>query len=343
MKVSPLEKDPVYNRDFRYVRPPVLSFPDGWQQVGGGPQTVWEWQGGPFQPGPVVIRHPGGPAAGLLQVPEVAVAAGELQRWVVGCRLASEPPGLPVYLKVLLAGKEGTPVAALAFTLRPEAEAGWHRRVFATAPGTFTLRLGVYLAGPGTLTVHEFEARRLYPRPRLRLDEKGRACVGRVEQVGEIVNPVRLAGPVKVKVQATVSADIRDLTPVRDGVRVYGAAPLPLATTPGGVLKVAVAERGYHGVAEELVAGPVPAATAAQDLSGLRLFSYALLNRGTEPARAWLEVSPDAVHWAVDSEEREIGPGGLAVLTSKFFLRYVRLVASSAAATPLTVWFQAQG
>jgi hypothetical protein len=250
---------------------------------------------------------------------------------------------LPTHLKVFLIGKDTTPVASLAFTLRPEETPGLHRRVFATAPGTLALRLGVYLVGPGSLAVYEFEARRLYPRPRLRLDEKGRVCVGRVEQVGEIASPVRLAGPIEVKVQATVSADIRDLTPNRDGVRVYGAGPLPLATTPEGVLRVAVAERGYQEATEDLTAGPLPVPTASRDLSGLRLFSYAVLNRGGQPARAWLEISPDGLHWAVDSEEREIGPGGLAVLTSKFFLRYVRLVASSAAATPLTVWFQAQG
>jgi len=246
-------------------------------------------------------------------------------------------------LKVFLIGKDSTPVASLAFTLRPEETPSLHRRVFATVPGTSSFRLGVYLAGAGTLTAYGLEAHRLYPLRRLRLDEKGRVCVGRVEQVGEIASPVRLAGPIEVKVQATVSADIRDLTPNRDGVRVYGAGPLPLATTPEGLLRVAVAERGYQETTEDLTAGPIPVPTASRELSGLRLFSYAVLNRGAQPARAWLEISPDGLHWAVDSEEREIEPGGLAVLTSKFFLRYVRLVASSAAATPLTVWFQAQG
>lgn len=332
----------VYNGDFRLAQVATPDFPDGWLRVGGDAATTWEWAGTPPGPRPVVINHPSGPPAGILQAREVAIPAGEGQRWEVRITLSAEPAGVPAYLRVYLSRPDGHLAAHLIFSLLPGPIPDTLSRVFATVPGTAALRLEVGIAGAGSLVVHAVEAYRLYPRRALRLDEKGRLFVRHVDTVGEILQPVRLAGPVQVDVQATVTADIRNLTPARDGVRVYGSGAAPLATTAGGLAQVQVAERGFRETVETVTATPAPAATVAQDVSTTRLYSFAVLNSGTGPALVQLEISPDGSHWAADTPEQEVKAGKLLVLAPRFFLRYTRLAYRAASPTPLTVWFQTQ-
>lgn len=335
-------RNQVYNGDFRLAQVATPDFPDGWLRVGGDAATTWEWAGTPPGPRPVVINHPSGPPAGILQAREVAIPAGEGQRWEVRAWLSAEPAGVTAYLRAYLSRADGRLVAQLIFSLAPEATATTFSRVLTTAADTAALRLELGIAGAGSLVVHAVEACRLYPRRVLRLDEKGWLFVRHVEVVEEIRQPVRLAGPVLVDVQATVTADIRNLTPARDGVRVYGSGAAPLATTAGGLAQVQVAEHGFRETVETVTATPAPAATAAQDVSTTRLYSFAVLNSGTGPALVQLEISPDGTHWAADTPEQEVEAGKLLVLAPRFFLRYTRLAYRASSPTPLTVWFQTQ-
>lgn len=334
--------DQVYNGDFRFAQVTLPDFPDGWLRVGGDAATAWQWLGTPPGPRPVAIVHPSGPPAGIVQAQEVAISAGEGQRWEARVNLASQPAGVPAYLRVYLYRPDGYLLGRLLFPLVPGDEPAVESRLFATVSGTGAVRLEVGIVGAGTLVVHRVEAYRRYPRRALRLDEKGRVFVRHVETVGQIVKPVRLAGPVLVNVQATVTGDIRDLAPVRDGVRIYGSSAAPLATTTGGVAQVQVAERGFRESVEQVVAGPTRATTAPRDVSAVRLYSFAVLNAGTQAAAVQMEISPDRNNWTGDTPEQEVAPGGLLVLAPRFFLRYARLAYRAPSPTPLRIWFQSQ-
>lgn len=332
----------VYNGNFQWAQGTEPNFPDGWLRVGGDAATTWEWVGAPPGPGSVAIVHPSGPPAGILQEQEVAVPAGEMQRWKVEVRLQADPPGTACYLRVYMGTAAGYLTAQIEFGLAPGTEPEVLTRVFTTATGTTCFWLEAGIIGPGRLMVQEIKAYRLYPVRALRSDEKGRVFVRHVDTVGEILKPVRLAGPLPVTVQATVAADIRDLTPLRDGVRVYGSSNLPVATTPEGLPQVEVAQRAYSEAKEEVVATPTWAYTAARDVSALRLFSYAAVNVGTAAALVRMEISPDGSYWADDTPAQAVPAQKLLVCAPRFFLRYARLAYQATVSTPLVIWFQAQ-
>lgn len=332
----------VYNSDFRLVRETQPDFPDGWLRTGGDENTVWEWVDGPSGRRAIAIRHPSGPPAGVVQAMEVAIAAGELQRWEARVNIAAVG-GATCYLRVYLSTPAGYLVGRLEFILNPDPEPETFSRIFTTSTGTGSLRLEVGIAGPGEAVIYSVEAYRLYPLRALRLDEKGRLSVGHVQTIEQILKPVRLAGPIPVNVKATVAADIRNLTPDRDGVRIYGSSPVPLATTSDGLAMVEVAGSSFYESTEYVTATATAAATAARDVSRLRLFSFAILNSGSIPALVQMEVSPDGSHWAASTPEQQVEGGDLVALVSYFFLRYARIAYRAAAATPLTIWLQGQG
>lgn len=290
----------------------------------------------------MAIRHPSGPPAGVIQATEVAVAAGELQRWEARVNMAAVG-GAVCYLRVHLSTPASYLAGRLEFILNPGPEPETFSRVFTTPASTASLRLEAGIAGPGETVIHSVKAYRLYPPRALRLDEKGRLFVRHVQTVEEILKPVRLAGPIPVNVKATVTADIRNLTPDQDGVRIYGSGPVPLATTGDGTAMVEVAGSSFYESTEYVTATASAAATAARDVSRLRLFSFAILNSGSVPALVRMEVSPDGSHWAAGTPEQQVEGGGLLALASYFFLRYARIAYRAAAVTPLTIWLQGQG
>lgn len=332
----------VYNGDFQLALKMQADFPDGWLKAGGDENTIWEWTGVPPGPRALAIRHPSGPPAGIVQAPEVAIQAGEFQRWQVRLTLQAEPPGVACYLLIYFTMVSGYPTGQLRFSIKPGAIPETLSLVFATPASTGAMRLEIGIVDAGTLVIHRVEAFRLYPPRILSLDEKSRVIVRHVETIGEILKPVRVASPIPVNVQATVTANIRNLTPVRDGVRVYGSSPAPLSTTAEGLARIQVAAHAFQETVENVTAGPIPSASAIQDVSSLRLYSFAVFNSGTGSALVQIQVSPEGSLWAADMPEQEVPAGQLVVLAPRFFLRYARVAYRAATPTPLTIWFQAQ-
>lgn len=81
-----------------------------------------------------------------------------------------------------------------------------------------------------------------------------------------------------------------------------------------------------------------------QDTSSLSMYSYGVVNRGKYPAIVQIQVSPNAVDYAVDSQE-VIEGGQTKALVPLRFLHYTRLVllpVNPAQPTRLDVYFQAQ-
>lgn len=333
-------RDQVYNGRFLITQ--TGDFPDGWLRAGGDKSTVWEWKQVSPRQRAVVIRNPSRRSAGIFQPSDAGVRAGEFQRWMVLVEVRSELSGVPSYIKVYFFTFEGKPAGISAFELHPGATPEKFKKAFVTPSGTEVFSLEVGVAGEGVLWIYSVAAYLLHPSFLLRLDSKGRPLVNSVETIGEILKPVRLAEPLPVSVRADVRADLRELTPLRDGVRLYGSNGLPIDATPGGALRVETSGCGFIEFTEEIRASSVPFPTSAKDVSRYRDYSFAVLNEGPAGAFVGVEISPDAAHWAQDSALHRVDPGGMVVVTATHFLRYVRLLCSSELSSDLRIWFQAQ-
>lgn len=335
--------DQVYNGNFLLAQETSPDFPDGWIKVGGDAGTSWEWVGPATGPRAIVINHLTGPRAGVAQGLDVPMQAGNNQRWEVRIRLETNPSGTACYIRVYM-GNGGQHI----FLLNPGSIPETITKVFTAPVGTGGIRLEVGIIGAGELKIHQVEAYRLYPLRELRLDEKGQIYVRQVDTVGQIQKPVaaRIVGPLPLPVEATIQAiiteDIRNLTPARDGVRIYGSSGTPYNTTAEGLAQMQIAGRRYEEGWESPTADSIVRATLMRDVSTLSVYSFAVYNAGIDTAFVSLEISPDGTAWTEDAPARLVLPGKLEVFTPAYFLRYCRLLYHAATPSPLKVWFQAQ-
>lgn len=135
---------------------------------------------------------------------------------------------------------------------------------------------------------------------------------------------------------------MRDLTPTRDGIKIYSSNGNPIASTLEGLLRINMSGRTYVQSVETVTALNVFDSTTPKDVSEVSVYSYGVHNTGAEGAIVQLQISPDGVTWTADNLECEILPGSLAVFTPNHFLRYVRLSYRSQSSNVLVVWFQGQ-
>ena len=335
------ETNQVYNSHFLLWQESKPDFPDGWVQTGGDTATKWEWVGTPEGPRAIKIVHPSGPRAGITLENNVVIPAGEGQRWEFRVVLQTEPAEISCYIRVYLGA-----VSQYLFTVRAGSEPEEYTRVFSTPTGVTGLRVEVGILGEGIITVHEIKGWRLYPKRELRLDEKGQIYVRHIDSIGKIQTPVsvRLVSPlpIPVDVRTPIKADLRDLTPSRDGVKIYGSNGNPIASTLDGLVRIKMSGRKYVQSAETVTASNVFVSSMPKDVSEVSVYSYGVHNSGTEVVLVQLQISPDGAIWTADDLEREILPGTLEVYTPNHFLRYVRLIYRSQVPNPLMVWFQAQ-
>ena len=335
------ETNQVYNSHFLLWREGHPDFPDGWVQMGGDSATKWEWTGLPEGPRAVKIVRPSGPRAGIMLENNVVIPAGEGQRWEIQVVLQTEPTEVPCYIRVYLGA-----VSQLLFSIVPSSEPEEYSRVFSTPTGVTGLRVEVGILGEGMVKVHEIQGWRLYPKRALRLDEKGQLYVRHVDSIGVIQTtvPVRLVSPIPipVDVRTPIQADLRDLTPSRDGLKIYGSQGNPIGSTLEGLVQIKMSGRKYVHSSETVTTSKGFFATMPKDVSEVSVYSYAVHNLGTESAIVQLQISPDGVAWTADNLECEILSEALTVFTPNRFLRYVRLIYRSEFHNPLRIWFQAQ-
>ena len=336
------ETNQVYNSYFLLWQESKPDFPDGWVQTGGDTATKWEWVGTTEGPRAIRIIHPSGPRAGITLENNVVISAGEGQRWEIRVDLQTEPAEIPCYIRVYLGA-----VSQNLFTVRPGSEPQIYTRVFSTPVGVTGIRVEVGILGAGMVTVHEIQGWRLYPKRELRLDEKGQLYVRHIDSIGKIQTPVsvRLVSPIPmpVDVRTSVKADLRDLSPSRDGVKIYGSDGNSIISTSDGLIQTIMAGKKYIQSSETVIATDVIASTSPIDVSQVSVYSYAVYNAGTEGVAVQLEISPDGVHWtAEDDMERKVLPGTLKVYSTNHFLRYIRLSYSNHSPNSLIIWFQAQ-
>ncbi|EHQ87533.1 DUF6385 domain-containing protein [Desulfosporosinus youngiae] len=332
----------VYNSHFLLWQEGNPDFPDGWATVGGDKATKWEWIGLPDGPRAIRIMHPSGPRAGIILENDVVVPAGEGQRWEFRVVLQAEPTEILCYIRIYLGA-----VSQYLFTVRPGSEPEEYIRVFSTPTGVTGIRVEIGILGEGVITIHEIQGRRLYPRRELRLDEKGQLYVRHIDSIGKIQAPVsvRLVSPIPIPVDVRTSTEtnLRDLTPTRDGIKIYGSNGNSIESTLDGLIQVKMAGRKYVQSVESVTSSNVAVATIPKDVSEVSAYSYAVHNTGAEEVVVQLQISPDGAIWTADDLECVIFPGNLAVFTPNRFLRYVRLIYRSQSPNSLIVWFQGQG
>ena len=313
----------VYNSHFLLEQESNRDFPDGWAQTGGDTATTWEWIGTSKGPRSIKIRHSSGIRAGIILGNDVLIPAGEGQRWEIKVVLQTEPAMVPCYIRIYLGA-----VSQNLFSVRPGLEPETFTRVFSTPTGVTGIRIEVGIIGNGIVLIHEIQGWRLYPQRELRLDEKGQLYVRHIDSIGKIQTPIK--------------TDLRELTPARDGLKIYGSNGNPVVSTPDGLLQIIMSGRKYVQSSETVIASDVYAAIMPKDVSEINVYSYAVHNIGTGGVLVQLQISPDGAIWTEDDLEHEILPGTLKVVTPNHFLRYVRLIYRSKISNPLQVWFQAQ-
>lgn len=333
--------DQIYNGNFLLAHTDHPHFPDGWERKGGNLSTKWEWLGPSEGPRAIRIIHLEGPNASIIQSLDVPILAGVNQRWEFQLLLESNPAGVMSYLKIYLGN-----IAQKVTTIYPGDKPQWVSKIFTTPAGTGGIRVEVGIVGNGQLTIHEVRAYRLYPLRTLKLDDQGQVYVKHVELIGQIQKPVsvRIVQPLPLPVdfKATITENIRNLTPQRDGVRIYDSNANLIRSTPEGAVKVQIASRRFIATEENVIAGPTELYSIGKDVSELTTYSYVIKNRGLTPVLIHLEIGPDGTNWVADSMDIELFPGELKVFVPQFFLRFSRVAYRSSNSTSLTIWFQAQ-
>lgn len=154
--------------------------------------------------------------------------------------------------------------------------------------------------------------------------------------------------PIKV---VSKNFDIRNLTPARDKVEIFGAygdqlravrtdelGRLEVTPSPGA--RVTFIEETFLNIEVTDQFTTLP----EQDTSTKTMTSYAVVNRGENPAIIRLEISPNSVDYVTDLEHL-VPPNSMRVFVPNRFLKWTRLLISTertGMSTLTDVYFQSQ-
>jgi len=339
----------LYNGDFQ-IEGKTSYFPDGWLQVGGNNQTNWNFTNRPLEEIPALeIRNPTALRAGIVQTFEASLDVRKDKDWKILLVLKSGIAEPQAYLRIYPMRSDGDVSKPWEFSFSPGLKAEQFKQVLSVGPEIQCLRLETGVLGPGDLYIHKLIAYPLTPnrmKRRVKKPKKEIERINYIHTIGEIMKPIRLAMPIPLKipvtVQANVNADIRNLTPTRDRVQIFGSSQAPLATSICGRAQVEISAHGFQESLEDVTANQTMASTTTRDVSALPRFSFAVYNFGSESAHVQAELSPDGVHWAGEGNQLEVAPGKLIIVSPEKFLRYTRLSYEAAGLTTLRIWVQAQ-
>lgn len=341
----------LYNGNFQIESENQSDFPDAWLQIGGNYQTSWKFfklfQEKPF----IEIKNTTALRAGIIQTYEASLDVRKDADWQILMVLKGGIPGMHAYLRIYPIMSNGDVSKLWEFTFSPWLKQEQFKQVISVGSDIRFLRLEMGILGTGDLTIYKLIAYPLTPNRMKRRVNKLRKEIqpinNHIQTIGEIMKPIRLAMPIPLKipvtVQANVDADIRNLTPTRDKVQIFGSSQAPLATSSCGRAQVEISGCGFHESFEVVTASKTLSATTIRDVSTFPRFSFAIYNSGTEAAYVQAELSPDGVHWWREGNQREVGPEKLVIVSPKSFLRYTRLSFEADHSTILQIWVQAQG
>ncbi len=339
----------LYNGNFKIKSKTQLDFPDAWLQIGGNHETSWKFMKVPLEIPVLEIKNSTALRAGIIQTFDASLDVHEDENWQILMVLKSGMPELQAYLRIYPVRSKGVVSKPWEFSFSPGVKPEQFKQVISAGPETQFLRLEMGVLGPGDLYIYKLIA---YPLTLNRMKRRVKRAkreiqpINHIQTIGEILKPIHLAMPIPLKipvtVQANVNADIRDLTPSRDRVQIFGSSQAPLATSICGRAQVEISGHGYHESLEDVTANQMMSSTTTRDVSALPRFSFAVFNFGTESAYVQAELSPDGVHWTEEGHQYEAGPGKLVIVVPWKFLRYTRLSYKAEGLTTLRIWVQAQ-
>lgn len=339
----------LYNGNFQIQSRIQSDFPDAWLQIGGDHQTSWKFTNRQLEEKPVLeINNPSALRAGIIQTSEASLDVLKDEDWQVLMVLKSRMPELQAYLRIYQVSLNGEVSKPWEFSFQPGLRPEQFKQVISVGSEIQFLRFEIGVLGPGDLYIYKLMAYPLIPNRIKRRVKKAKKIepINHIQTIGEIIKPIHLAMPIPLKipvtVQANVNADIRNLTPTRDRVQIFGSSQAPLATSICGRAQVEISGHGFQESLEDVTADQTMSATTTRDVSALPRFSFAVFNFGTESAHVQAELSPDGVHWAGEGHQYEVGPGKLVIVAPWKFLRYTRLSYGAEGLTTLRIWVQAQ-
>ncbi|WP_407313742.1 DUF6385 domain-containing protein [Desulfosporosinus sp. SB140] len=340
----------VVNGDF-IEKSQLQDFPEAWFPIGGNHASSWKYKQESQAAYFLEISNSAGTRAGIVQSDESLLAVGKNEHWVIKVVFKSQQPELKAYLRLYPTNWHGDVMCPWEFYFHPRIELKkftQFKQIVTIDSDIKFLRLETGILGSGRLSIYELIAYPLIPK-RLKWKNKNdqqAPPIEHIQSIGEILKPIQLAMPiplnVPVNVQAKVHADIRNLTPLRDRVQIYGNNQAPLATSSCGRAQVEIFGHGFQESLEDVTASPTRSVTTTRDVAALARFSFAIYNFGTLQANVQIELSPDGIHWAVEGMQREVGPETMVILSPEGFLRYTRISYWANGSTTLRIWVQAQ-
>lgn len=326
------------------------NFPEDWLQIVGNQESDWVLKCElPGEPPSLEISNLTATRAGIIQTAAAALDVSKAKEWMIGIILKADSPDRKAYLRIFPKSSKGDVSQPWEYSFNSGPDKEQITKVLGVGPDIQSLRLETGILGPGVLNIYQIRAHTLSPNHMKRRVKKAKSKVcqiNSIQSVGEIIKPIQLAGPISLQLpldfQRNVNADVRNLTPNRDKVQIYGSHHVPIATSMSGRVQVEVNGRGFYESFEYVTAGKNMASTITRDISALSRCSFAVWNCGEYLAYVQAELSPDGIHWTEEGEPKEIGLRKLVIVSPKHFLRYTRLTYRAEELTGLRIWVQAQ-
>ena len=339
----------VPNGDFVRKSKTQADFPEAWVQFGGNNTSNWSFKQEPWEMPVMEISNTTAIRAGIIQMPEATLSVGNVKEWLIKLVLKGDRPNIQAYLRVYPISVNGDVSKPWEYCFKLGFKQEQIKQVFSASSEVDSLRLETGILGLGALYIYKIIAYSLSPTRMKRRVIKAKQDshhISSIHSIGEIIKPIQLASPIPLKipvnVQANVNADVRNLTPTRDKVQIYGSSQVPIATSVYGVVKMEISGHGFYESLEEVTACETISSTITRDVSAIHRCSFAVCNCGSHLAYVQAELSPDGIHWTVEDFQREIGAGELEIISPENFLRYTRLAYRAEGLTRLKIWVQAQ-
>lgn len=336
----------ISNGDFS-VKDPQKEFPEAWLPIGGNPASSWKHKQEDQERSHIEITNSSRSRAGIVQTADSSLKVGSVRLWLIKMEFKIQPLDLKAYLRLYPENHNGDvlfPYEFIVYPRRTNEKVKLFKQIVRLDPDVRSLRLEAGIQGAGQFGIYRlstvpFVSRRVEVFWGKKLQAP---VIEHIQSIGEIQNPIRLAAPIPVDVQAKFNPEIRNLTPKRDQVQIVGSAQVPLATTPDGHALVEVQRHGFQESFEDVTVGPTVAYTTIRDVSALARFSYAVYNDGSHPAFVAVQLSPNGLHWTGEGSPSRVESKALRILAPRDFLRYTRLSFEAEGPTMLKVWVQAQ-
>ena len=336
----------ISNGDFS-VKDPQREFPEAWLPLGGNQASSWEHKQEAQDRSHIEITNLSCSRAGIVQTTDCSLKVGSDRIWLIKMEFKIQPSDLKAYLRLYPETPNGDvlfPYEFIVYPRRTTEKVKLFKQIVRLDQDVRFLRLEAGIQGSGQLRIYRLSTVPFVSqRVKVFWGKKPQVpVIEHIRSIGEIQNPIRLATPIPVDVQAKFNPEIRNLTPKRDQVQIVGSAQVPLATTPDGHALVEVQGHRFQESFEDVSANPTVAYTTIRDVAALARFSYAVYNDGSHPAFVAVQLSPNGLHWTREGSPSRVEAKSLRVLAPQDFLRYTRLSFEAEGSTMLKVWVQAQ-